>query len=97
MSSVLLFGALWLKPSSMSCVICASKVLVECFGLKSCWVGDSRMCCVIRFSMTCSMTLKAVLSSDMGLHEVTSVWSLLGVRMVITVPCFHVSVILQCE
>ena len=33
MGSVLLFGALWLKPSSMSCVICVSNVLVECFGL----------------------------------------------------------------
>ena len=29
MSSVLLCGALSLKPSSMSCVICVSNVLVE--------------------------------------------------------------------
>ena len=44
MSIVLLCGALWLKLSSMSCFICVSNVLVECFGLKPCWVGDSRMC-----------------------------------------------------
>ena len=39
MSSVLLCGALmWLKPSSVSFVICVdvSNVLVECFGLKTC-------------------------------------------------------------
>ena len=81
----------------MSCVICVSNMLVHCFGLKPCWVGDSGMCGVIRFSMSRSMTLKAVLSSVMGLYEVTSVGSLLGLRMVIMVPCFHVSVILQCE
>ena len=40
---------------------------------KPCWVGDSGMCGVIRFSMSRSMTLKAVLSSVMGLYEVTSV------------------------
>ena len=43
------------------------------------------------------MTLKVVLSSVLGLYEVASVGSLLGLRMVIMVPCFHVSVILQCE
>ena len=56
MSSVLLCGALWLKPSSVSCVICVNNVLVECFDLKPCWVGDSGMCGVIRFSMSRSMT-----------------------------------------
>ena len=75
MNSILLCGALWLKPSSMSCV---SKVLVECCGLKPCWVGDNGICGVTRFNMSRSMTLKAVLSSVMGLYEVTSVWSLLG-------------------
>ena len=59
MSSVILCGALWLKPSSMSCVICVSNVLVEFFGLKLCWVGDSGMCGEI----SRSITLKAVLSS----------------------------------
>ena len=62
MSDVLLCDALWLKPSSMSCVICVSNVLVECFGLKPCWVGDSGTCGVTRFSMSRSMTLKAVLA-----------------------------------
>ena len=70
MSSVLLFRALWLMPSSMFCVICVSNVLVECFGLKQCWVGDRGMCCVIRFSMSRSMTLKAVLSSVIGVSAV---------------------------
>ena len=63
MSCVILCGALWLKPFSMSCVICVSNVLVEYFGLKPCWVGDSGMYGVIRFSMSRSMTLKAVLNS----------------------------------
>ena len=98
MSSVLMCGALWLKPSSMSCVSCVSNVLVECFGLKPCWVGDSGMCGVIRFSMSRSMTLKSVLSSNKGLYENTNVeFSQLGFRMVTMVPCFHVAVILQCE
>ena len=35
------------------------------------------MCGIIRFSMSRSMPLKAVLSSVMGLYEVTSVESLL--------------------
>ena len=61
MSAVLLCGALWLKPSSISCVICVGNVLVECFGLKQCWLGDSGMCGVIRFSMSRSRTLKWVL------------------------------------
>ena len=71
----------------MSCFICASNVLVECFGLKPCWVGDSGMCAVIRLSMNRSVTSKAVLSSVMGLYDVTCVGSLLGLRMVIMVPC----------
>ena len=54
------------------------------------------MCGVIMFSMSRSMTLKAVLSSVMDLYEVTSVWSLMGLTMEIMVPCSHVSVILQC-
>ena len=41
---------LWLKPSSMSCVSCVSKVLVECCGLKSRWVGDKGICGLIKFS-----------------------------------------------
>ena len=94
MSSVLFCGALWLKPSSMSCFICVINLLVECFGLKLCWVGDRGMCVVISFSMSHSMTLKTMLSSVMGLYEVTSFGSLLGLRMV---PYFHVSVTLQCE
>ena len=40
---------------------------------------------------------EAVLDSVMGLYEVTSVGYLLGLRMVIMVSCFHVSVILQCQ
>ena len=52
MSSVLLCGFLWLKLSSIFCVICGGKVFVECFGLKPCWVGDSGIYCVIRFSMS---------------------------------------------
>ena len=87
----------WLKPSSMSCISCVSKVLVECCDLKPCWVGDSGICGVIRFNMSRSMTLKAVLSSVMGLYEVTSEGSLLGLRIVIMMPCFHVAAILQCE
>ena len=47
-------------------------MFVECFGLKPCWVGDNGMCGIIRFSMSRSMTLKAVLSSVLGLHEVRS-------------------------
>ena len=48
------------------------KVLVECYGLNPCWVGDSGICGVIRLSTSRSMTLKSVLSSFMGLYEVTS-------------------------
>ena len=67
MSSVLFvfFYFLWLKPSSMFCVICVSKELVECFGLKPCWVGDNRICDVIWFSMSRSITSKAVLCVSM--------------------------------
>ena len=86
-----------LKPSSMSYVSGVSKVLVECCGLKPCWVGGSGICGVVRFSMIHSITLKAVLSSVMGLYEVTSAGSLLGLRIATMMPCFHVSVILQCE
>ena len=59
----------------MSYVSSASMVLVECFGLKPCWVGDSGICGVIRFSRSRSTTLKAVLSSVMGLSELTTVGS----------------------
>ena len=55
------------------------------------------MCGVIRCSMSRSMTSKAVLSSVMGLYEVTSNGSLLGLRKVIFMLCFHVSVILHYE
>ena len=57
-------------------------------------MGDSGICGVIRFSESSSITLKAVHSSVIGLFEVTSVGSLLGLRMVIMMPCFHVSAIL---
>ena len=60
-------------------------------------MGDSRICGVIRFSMSFSMTLKAVLSSIIGLYEVTSVGSFLGLRIAIMMPCFHVGAIFQCE
>ena len=52
-------------------------------------MGDSGICGAIRFSISRSMTLKAVLSNVMGLYEVTSVGSLLGLRIVITMPCFQ--------
>ena len=55
------------------------------------------MCGVIRFSMSCFMTLKAAFISVMGLYEVTSVGSLLRLRIVTMMPCFQVSAILQCE
>ena len=97
MSSVLLCGAFWLKPSSMSCVSCVSKVLVEYCGLKPCWVGNSGICGVITFSISHSITLKAVLSSVMGLCEMTNVGSLLGLRIMTMMPRFHVSAILQCK
>ena len=54
------------------------------------------MCC-IRFSMSRSITLKAVLSSVMSLYEVISVGSLLGLRIATMMPCFHVPAILKCE
>ena len=78
----------------MSSVICVSNILVECFGLKTYWVGDSRMSGVIRYSMSGSITSKAVLSNVMGLYDVT-VGSLLGLKMVIMVPYFYLSVIFQ--
>ena len=81
----------------MSCVSCVSKKLVECCGLKPCWVGDSGIYAVTRFSTSCSITLKSVLGSVMGLYVVTSVGSLLGFRIVVMMPCFHVSAILHCE
>ena len=37
-----------------------------------------------------------VMGRVMGLYEVTSFGSLLGLWMVIMMPCFHVSVIFQC-
>jgi len=91
MTSVLLCGALRLKPSSMSCVSCVSKVLVKCCGLKSCWVRNSGKCGAIRFSTSRSMTFKTVISSVMGLYEVTSVRSLLGLRIATIMPCFIVA------
>ena len=57
-------------------------------------MGYSRICGVIGFSMSRSITLKAVDSSVMGVYEVTNVGSLLSSRMVIMMPCFHVSNIL---
>ena len=73
------------------------EIIVECCGLQPCWVCDDGICGVIRFSTRRSMTLKAVLSSVMGLYEVKSVGSLLGLRIATMMPCFHVSAILQCE
>ena len=60
-------------------------------------MGNSWIRGKIRFSMSRSTTLKAVLSSDMGLYEMTSVGSLLGLRIATMMPCFHVSATLQCE
>ena len=59
----------------MICVSCVSRMLAECYGSKLSWVGDNGICGVIRFTKSHSMTLKAVLSSIMGLYEVTSVGS----------------------
>ena len=53
--------------------VMVTKVLVECCGLKPCWVGDSSICGVIRFSTSRFITLKAVPSSFIGLYEVTSI------------------------
>jgi len=50
-------------------------VLVKCCGLKSSWVSNSGKYGVIRFSTSRSMTLITVLSSVMGLYEVTSIRS----------------------
>ena len=97
MRIVLLWGVLWLKPSSMSYVSCVSKVLVECFGLKPCCVDDSGIYDIFRFSTRSSKTFKAVLNSLMGLYEVTSVESLLGLKIATMMPCFHVFAILQSE
>ena len=59
-------------------------------------LGDSEICGVIRFSISRSIILKAVHSSVMGLYELTSVASSVGLRMVIMMRCFHASAILQC-
>ena len=96
-SSVLLCGLLLLKPSVMSCVSFVSSVFVECCGLNPCWLGDSGMSGVIMLSMRRSMTLKAVLSSVMGLYDDARVASLLGFSMAMMMPCFHVLAILHCE
>ena len=97
MRSVLLCGSLWLQPLTMLCVSCVSNVFVECCGLKPCCVDDSGMYGVTMFSMRRSITLKSVLRSVIGLYDDASVGSLFGFRMVMMMPCFQVSAILQCE
>ena len=57
-------------------------------------MGDSEISGVIRFRMSLSITLKPVHRSVMLLCEVTSVGSLLGLKMVIMMPCIYVSAIL---
>ena len=96
-SSVLLCGFLLLKPSVMSCVSLVSSVFVECCGLNPCCVGARGMLGDIRFSMSRSITLNGVLSSVIGLYDEASVASLLGFRMAMMMPCFHVLAILHCE
>ena len=65
--------------------------MLECYGLKPCWEGDSEICGVIRFSISRFMTLKAVFSSVMGLSEVTSVGSLLGLRIATMMLFYNLS------
>ena len=42
-SNVLCAGLDWLRPSSVVCVMFVRSEVVECWGLKPCWEGNSGM------------------------------------------------------
>ena len=94
--SVLCGGRLELMPSCTVCVRLVSSVVVEWFGLYPCCVGDSGMCGVILCSKRRSMTLDGVQSSVIGLYDAASVGVLFGLRIVIILPIFQMSGIMQC-
>ena len=73
----------------MVCVIFVSRVVVECFGRKPCWVGERGMCTLILFRRSLSTTLDTVLSKVIGRCDAGSVGGLSGFRMVIIFPFFQ--------
>ena len=64
-------------------------VLVECFALKPCWVGERGMCGFISLSISRSSIFDGLHKSDIGRYEVGSIGGLLGFRMGMIFPIFH--------
>ena len=73
----------------MVCVIFVSRVVVECFGRKPCWVGERGICTLILFRTSLSIILETVLSRVIGLCDAGSVGGLSGFRIVMILPFFQ--------
>ena len=95
--SVLCAGLAELMPSKTLCVRSVRRVFVECKGLKPCCDESRGMCGVVICNMRRSVTLEGVQRSVMGRCEDGSLGSLLGLGMVMMIPCFQMLGIVLCE
>ena len=84
-------GLLWLKPVVMWFVMRWSAVVVECFVLKPCWWLAVVMCCVMSGRSIFSSSLAMGDSSDIGLYDVLSFGTLLGLGMGMILAVFHIA------
>ena len=87
---VLSAGLFEFKPSSVVCVRWVRSVDVECWDLKPCCEGESEICGEMLLRTNLSSILEGVLSSEIGLYEVSSVGGLLGFRIGIILASFQV-------
>ena len=95
--SVLCAGLAELMPSKTFCVRSVRRVFVECKGLNPCCVGARGMCGVVICKINLSVTLEGVQRSVIGRCEEGSFGSLLGLGIVMMIPCFQMLGIVLCE
>ena len=88
--SVLCAGLAELMPSKTLCVRSVRRVFVECSGRKPCCDGARGMWGVAICRIRRSVTLEGVHRSVMGRCEDGIVGFLLGLGIVIMIPCFQV-------
>ena len=88
-SIVLCAGLAELMPSITLCVRSVRRVFVECSGLKPCCVAANGVCGVVSWRIRRSATLEGVQSRVMGRCDEGFVGSLLGLGIVVIVPCFQ--------
>lgn len=92
-----LCGGFELMPSKIFWVRSVRRVFVECSGLKPCCEESKGMCGLVSVRMRRSATLEGVHKRVMGRWEEGWRGSLLGLGMVIMVPCFQMLGIVLCE